>query len=59
MNTTVITHQEIRCPICHRKLMIIRRKMSTKPVVEALSKNKDYIAETRCPSCKAYVGINA
>jgi len=28
-------------------------------VVEPLSKNKEYIAETRCPSCKAFVGTNA
>lgn len=59
MNTNATKLQEIRCPVCHRKLMIIRREMSIKPVVETLIKNKEYIAETRCPSCKAYVGINA
>ena len=50
---------EIRCPACHRKLMKIRVDKKVEPIVELLTKEKDrqYTAETRCPSCKVYVGI--
>ena len=59
MTTKLTTYQEIRCPICHRKLVNVRRKTPTEPYIEPLSKDKEYTAETRCPSCKAYLGINA
>ena len=50
---------EIRCPACHRKLMKMRVDNKAEPLVELLIKEKDrqYSAETRCPSCKVYVGI--
>jgi uncharacterized protein with PIN domain len=50
---------EIRCPACHRKLMEIRVDNKVALLVELLTKEKDrqYTAETRCPSCKVYVGI--
>ena len=59
MHTNLTTLQEIRCPICRRKLMNIRRNTPTKHLIEPLSKDKEYLAETRCPSCKSFVGINA
>jgi len=50
---------EIRCPACHRKLMKIRVDNKTTPLVELLvkEKGKKFTTETRCPSCKVYVGI--
>ena len=50
---------EIRCPACRRKLMKVRVDNKIEPLVELLTKENDskYTAETRCPSCKVYVGI--
>lgn len=50
---------EIRCPACQRKLMKIRIDKNITPLVELLvgGKDKKFTTETRCPSCKAYVGI--
>lgn len=57
MSTDVLV--EIRCPACNRKLMKIRVDKKTTPLVELLVKEKDkkFETETRCPSCKVYVGI--
>lgn len=56
---SIIHLHEIRCPACHRKLMIMREVDKQKPTSEIITEsNKNvYLAETRCPSCKVYVGI--
>jgi ssDNA-binding Zn-finger/Zn-ribbon topoisomerase 1 len=56
---SIIRLHEIRCPACHRKLMIMREVNKQKPICEIISENNEtkYLAETRCPSCKVFVGI--
>jgi len=50
---------EVRCPACRRKLMSVRTVNNNEPIVGLLAQKKGthYTAETRCPSCKVYVGI--
>lgn len=57
--STTIRLYEIRCPACHRKLMTMREVDEQKPISEIKTEEKEtkYLAETRCPSCKVYVGI--
>ena len=56
---SIIHLHEIRCPACRRKLMALRYEEKHVPVSEIITDNNEtkYLAETRCPSCKVYVGI--
>lgn len=47
------------CPACKRKLMIVRRDTRTQPIIEIRDEERVnlYREETRCPSCRIFVGV--
>ena len=49
----------VHCPMCHRKLMTVRRTRNGIPCVAVIDAAKPaaYGAETRCPGCHSYIGI--
>lgn len=49
----------IRCPVCRRKLMTVRRSQNTTPNAVIIDPDSAgiYGEETRCPGCHCYVGI--
>lgn len=55
---TVFTYS-IKCPSCRRKIMNVRRRSVSAPKVVAMGPGDKtaYIEETRCPTCKTYIGI--
>jgi Zn finger protein HypA/HybF involved in hydrogenase expression len=49
----------IRCPACKRKLMTIRTNNQKPPIIKLLAHESQakHNLETRCPSCRVFVGI--
>lgn len=57
--TKSLYRHSVCCPACRRKLMIVRRDTSKQPVTEIHDEDHLglYREETRCPSCRAFVGV--